>query len=785
MRRSTPVRRRRGGRLLAPLLVVVVLVAAAGGGLVVWRWATSPMGGGLLLADGDGGPGDDAFAVPAGGTGASQVLNAVTSVGDIIVAAGSDTTSPVPRPLFLMSRDGGKSWQLGNVTGQGGKEAGPTTVGSVAGGEGLWLAVGDTQGYPAGGGDATGRGVWTSTDGYSWEAVEAAGLAEFRGGDRIADIARTGSGFVAVGSAVLDDGTAGPAAWLSADGRAWDRVPGGELGGPKDVRGVKAVVARGDDVVALADAPSGGTSSVVLRSADGGRTWQRAGSALSGVTPRPGALAAVGDGFVAVPTRHVDDDGDVRVHCSADGASWERCGSIGGLPRDSTGVTGLAASAAGVAAVAQAGWDRYAVYTSKDGRSWAKGTDLGEVPGTLRALSISDAGTLVVGGDRRTPADVGNQLVLMTAAKGQAAQPVALGDIAGLTRVARETSGMAAAKGVFVTVGAAAGDAAIWTSGDGRAWTRAGPPEILGGAQRQALSDVAYGRKGWIAVGRAMSDASSTEPLVVTSADGGSWRRVPMTEGLTPAQGHYFTAPHAVAASSATSGKGAGYVLAGEDRGPAGVTPVLWFSSDLRGYTRSAKLPAGGAGVRIHDVAATAEGYVAVGGAGVARHESGVVWVSSDGLNWTALKRLTPPEASSAGLRHVVVAGGRIVAVGEARVNGSPRVFAAVSADNGSSWEYGWLPADQAAAVTDLAETDGGIVAVGSHGPSAESDSAAWTSQNGLTWQRQTLTQEGLGGSGAQWLTAVAVSGGDVVAVGRSTTYSADHLSLWRTNVHQ
>jgi hypothetical protein len=75
-----------------------------------------------------------------------------------------------------------------------------------------------------------------------------------------------------------------------------------------------------------------------------------------------------------------------------------------------------------------------------------------------------------------------------------------------------------------------------------------------------------------------------------------------------------------------------------------------------------------------------------------------------------------------------------------------------------------------------------GVVAVGWHGRAGEGDSAAWTSGDGVDWQRQSLSQSGLGGDGAQWLGAVSISGGDIVAVGRSTTYSADHLILWRTN---
>ncbi|GLW07528.1 hypothetical protein Misp01_26580 [Microtetraspora sp. NBRC 13810] len=754
--------------MATPLLLVIVLVAAVGAGVVGWQWVSSPVTAGLLLAAGDGGSGDEAFAVPAGGAGSNQVLNAVASAGDTIVAVGSDTTSPVPRPLFLTSADNGGTWRLGDVTGQGGPVAGPSTVGRVAGGEGRWVAVENGEAATAT------RGVWTSTDGHAWSAVPASGLTAFRREDRVHDIARTGTGFVAVGSTTLGDGTVGPMAWVSPDGTSWTRLESRNIGTPDKLRGINTVIARQDAVVALADPPAGTSSSVVLRSPDGGRNWLRTGAELAGVMPRPGALAVVPDGFVLVPARQRTDEGEVRVFCSPEGAEWSRCGSIKGLPRDSTGVTGLASSAAGLAAVAETGWDRYAVYTSGDGRSWTKGTDLGAVPGTVRALAVSDSGTLVVGGDRRAT-DVDNQLVLMTAPRGRAATPVRLGDIEGLTRVARETTRITAADGRYVAVGAAAGDAGIWTSGDGQSWAAAGGG-ALGGPNKQTLSDVAYGRAGWLAVGGAMRDAYSSEPLLATSGDGESWNRVPVADALAPAQGHYFLVPHAVAAGRS------GYVVAGEDRDQGGAVPAIWFSADLRRFTRAAKLPSGGTGVRVHDVAATGLGYVAVGGSSTSGHESGVVWVSKDGLNWTARKRVTPPGVSEAGLRHVVAVQDRIIAVGAAvDENGGRRAFSAVSEDNGETWEFGRLPAEQAAAVQDLAATPEGMVAVGWHGAPAESDSAAWTSEDGLDWQRQTFDQDGLSGAGAQWLGAVAISGGEVVSTGRSTGYSVDHLTLWRT----
>ncbi|GAA2889839.1 hypothetical protein GCM10010517_53990 [Streptosporangium fragile] len=771
VRRSSPTRRRRGRGLMIPFLMVLVLTVAVGGGLVLWGWVSSPFATGLRLVGDEVHSGDENFAPPngVGGNGSNQVLNAVTSVGSTMVAVGSDTTSPVPRPLFLVSLDGGATWQLGKVNGPAGYETGPTTVGRVAGGDDRWLAAGND---PLG----AGHGLWTSSDGQSWTAVDPAGLEAFTAGDKIMDLARTSSGFVAVGTTVLPDGTTGAVAWVSHNGLDWKRVQTREIGMPDKVRGMKAVVAREDAVVALADPATGQSASVILRSEDGGRTWERAGTSLADVAPEPGALAVASGGFVLVPTQQRSDKGEVRVYCSRDGADWAACGAITGLASDGSGVKRLASSSAGVAAVVESGFERYTVYTSDDGRDWKKSTDLGQVPGSLRALALSDNGTLVVGGDERA-ADVDNRVVLITAPKGGQARPVSLAGIEGLARAARETARVAAGGGRFVAVGAASGDAGIWTSGNGESWTAAGQAQILGGPRRQALADVAYGKRGWLAAGSTMTDASSTVPLVVTSADGASWRGVPVTGPLAPADDHDFLAPHAVAAGPS------GYIMAGEDRGPAATVPVLWFSADLKRFSRAAKLPAGGTGVRLHDVSATSSGYVAVGGTLPAERETGVVWVSADGVNWTGRKPVLPPGATSAGLRHVVLYGGHIVAAGTAVTEEGRRAFGAISADNGATWEFSWFPADEASAVQDLAAVPEGVVAVGWHGAPGEGDSVAWTSEDGLTWQRHAPGQDALEGDGAQWLGAVAVSGTQVVALGRSTTYSADHLTLWRSTL--
>ncbi|MEU8361845.1 hypothetical protein AB0C27_38090 [Nonomuraea sp. NPDC048882] len=753
-RRSSPVRR--GSRAVPVVLSVAVAVLVATG-VLVWQWPDEEAGG-LRLEAGTGRSGDDLFTVQAAADGTDQKLNDIIAVGRAVVAVGSDTTSPTPRPLFLFSPDGGKNWQLGQVSG-----ASTPTVRRVVGGNGRWLA--------SGGDDVTGeRGLWTSADGFSWTAVEASGLAAFRNGDHIEDIARTGSGFVAVGSTAADGGGSVPAIWRSGDGRSWERVETREL----EVRAIKAVVAKGDTVVAIG-APADGEGSRVLRSADGGRTWQATGFQLPEATDlRAGMVAVLPKRFVLVPTRRRTIDGDVRVYCSPTGAQWSQCGSIGGLAAQSVGVESLISYPSGVAAIAQAGLGKYSVLTTTDGRSWNKRTDLGNPPGaTLRGFTISDGGTLFAGGDQAA-SDVDNQLLLMSAPPRGSASRVPLGEVEGLTRIARETNALTSHAGRYVAVGSASGDAGLWTIKNWQSWKSMS----LGGPGRQTLEDVAYGTRGWLAVGGTETNVSVTDPLLVTSGDGENWKRVNVTGDLARQADHPYLRTHAV-----TAGK-KGYVVAGESRDQAGrASAALWFTPDMRKYTRSEKLPQGGVGVRVHDVVSVGDGYLAVGGSGGADQETSVVWHSADGVNWRARERVAPPGSTSAGLRRITAYRDQLVAIGTAMADGARRAFAAVSDDEGESWQTAWLPADRAAAVYDLAAADEGLVAVGWHGVPGEGDSAAWTSQDGLSWNRMELTQDRLAGQGSQWLSAVAVEGAEVVALGRSTTYSADHLILWTSSL--
>ncbi|RJL33474.1 hypothetical protein [Bailinhaonella thermotolerans] len=775
-----PPRRRRGSGLVVPLLVLAIVLVGAGAGLVVFNWMERPQAparSGLTLAAGEVTPIDQSLPAIDGarGDGARQALRDVGAVGSAMVAVGSDTASVIPRPLFLVSQDSGRSWRMASVTGATGGEPVAATADQVAGGPLGWVAVSSWESF---------AGMWTSADGRSWKALPPSALGAFRPGDHVADLAATPTGFVAVGRTAAAPGAdrASPVAWFSPDGRSWRRIEAGSIGRPELVGPLNDVVARGNVVVALSESPGDSQKSIVLRSVNGGRDWQPVAAQIQNLTPQDGGLAAVKDGFVLIPAiqRPGGANAPLPVWCSSDGERWQACGSMSGLGYDGAGVRAVAGNGASAAAVVEVGLGRFAVYTSADGKRWNRSHDLGQMSGgQLNGLAVASDGGLAVVGDQ-SAADVDNRLVLWQASRGRPAEQVQAGGVEGLRRPWRRANRLVAGDGQLVLVGGSHGDAAIWTSPGGGSWTRAAhDPGTFGGDGRQELLDVARGPRGWLAVGSTSPEADRTAALMVTSADGKAWRRVGSPALQPTGDDNRSLAASAVAAGAK------GYVIAGTDNASGAESPALWHSADLRGFTRVTGLPSGASGVRLHDVAATATGFVAVGGAGSGERETAVVWTSADGRAWTAGAKIVPSGAQETGLRHVVARGDAVTAVGLARRGGDRVPFSAVSSDGGRTWTTHWFPRSGEAEIDDLVATAYGLVAVGASGSPGTQDSAAWTSADGETWERRSPTGTGLSGPGVQRLDGVTVVGEQVVAIGRSTTYTQDHVTLWRSTLRR
>jgi hypothetical protein len=274
----------------------------------------------------------------------------------------------------------------------------------------------------------------------------------------------------------------------------------------------------------------------------------------------------------------------------------------------------------------------------------------------------------------------------------------------------------------------------IWTSYDGRTWSRV-PGEELGPG---VIDDVAAGGPGLVAVGLSRSHLVGA---VWTSRDGLTWTLAPDDPVFDGAR------IRGVAAG------GPGLVA-------VGVLHRAWFSSD--GLTWDlASVPVvppdvylGDNGqmpqVNMSDVAAAGDRLVAVGSMMMNDNsDEAVVWTSADGLTWTdvPLDGKVFPLGSS--VQEVTGGPEGFIAIGE-----DARTAAAMwASEDGLSWRRvgsdndpfrSSLPEPDGSGVSlsEVTTGNGGYVAVGTgHAPcngvsGCSIEAAIWTSQDGSSWLR-------------------------------------------------
>lgn len=303
-----------------------------------------------------------------------------------------------------------------------------------------------------------------STDGISWTAVPVIDPLDRAG---VMDIAAgTGEGaaaFVAVGSWTEEAAGLGrAAAWVSDGTTGWKRAPDGpDLGNSGGSGGSSmSAVAWGQEMWVAGGIEwneSSGQDGVIWTSSDG-FNWSRA------TLPDPGlgimGLVAGGPGFVAVgSSESVDGDAMPGAHSgiwtSVDGTIWARVpdGPIFAnalINAVVTGGPGLIAVGSTIDAVDVNGVFVPAIWTSTDGLTWTR---------------------------EATPAD-----------------PNPWTSVAG-TLQGRIMSNLVATPDGFVAVGTEFGltpmnfhRAAVWTSRDGRAWSRVPQDPVFDGGEDSSLS---------------------------------------------------------------------------------------------------------------------------------------------------------------------------------------------------------------------------------------------------------------------------------------------------------
>jgi hypothetical protein len=316
----------------------------------------------------------------------------------------------------------------------------------------------------------------------------------------------------------------------------------------------------------------------------------------------------------------------------------------------------------------------------------------------------------------------------------------------------------------------AGGNAAVWTSVDGLAWSRVPDDDtVFGGPGRgyHRMESVVAGGPGLVAVGHHTVDGQSVA-AVWTSVDGLVWSRVPHDDTV-------FGGPRALQMQSVVAG-GPGLVAVGFDaeRGFGDQSAAVWTSDDGLVWSRVPHDETIFGGQKIWSVAAGGPGLVAVGrGFGGAAQDAAAVWTSVDGLVWSRVPRDEDDMVSGGHYEQMfsVAAGGPgLVAVGHDRRG--ELVAAVWTSVDGLAWSR--VPLDETVFGSSSAEQEmrsvvaggPGLVAVGSEGPYMSQVSAVWTSVDGLAWSRVPHDETVFGGDGGQKMSSVVAGGPGLVAVG-------------------
>ena len=182
--------------------------------------------------------------------------------------------------------------------------------------------------------------------------------------------------------------------------------------------------------------------------------------------------------------------------------------------------------------------------------------------------------------------------------------------------------------------------------------------------------------------------------------------------------------------------------------------------------------------------AATVDGaIVAVGHDDAGGDMNAAVWTSSDGKRWTHASGASLGRIGEQRMDAVAAVGGGLVAVGSERTGGDTDPAVWRSPDHGATWNRvegatSGLHASGDQAMQVVVEATPGVVAAGFEISHGDLDAAVWTSKDGSSWIRLTLTS--LAGPGDQQILGATTLREELVAVGSSTSESGDRdAAVW------
>jgi hypothetical protein len=391
------------------------------------------------------------------------------------------------------------------------------------------------------------------------------------------------------------------------------------------------------------------------------------------------------------------------------------------------------------------------------GGTWQPTGSLGDA-GTESVVgaAVAQAGTIVAVG-YSAPANVGQQPVFLEASAASGVRPVSLAGIPGGTIPELAVNGLAVAAGQQIAVGSSEGYPAVWRKASGGSWALVTSlPQVSAYSGLRALTGVAHGSSGWLAVG-------APGPVVMTSADGTAWRSAAGPGSITADLS-------GVAAVAATAGP-RGYVIVGKLVAPGGdCVADVWWSPGLTAWTRAHDVNDATGSSQVLAVAADARGFVSVG----SHNGKPAVWITTDGTAWTTIVLPVPAGASAAVLQLVAISGDRVAALGQATTPAGIAPFAELSADGGSNWQQiRFSSPGPDTTFTALTASSAGFTAAGQFGEPGQQQVAAWTSAAGTSWTPAPVA--GITGAqpgGGYLISSLASSGRAVTGIGSFATQS-------------
>lgn len=404
---------------------------------------------------------------------------------------------------------------------------------------------------------------------------------------------------------------------------------------------------RSDDLSDVPPAPSPRLQVVRTASADAptllGTTWLAGAVPTSPDRPvgRIEAVTAGGPGFVAVGRGCLNDGAGNLVRCEAvvwtstDGHAWQRApasdatdiGTWITMSGPENGMFDVAAGSPGVVAIGYSARPAFdsAVWFSPDGTSWER-----------LAAPLGTAGRAVL--RPQAVAWTGDRFVI----------------------VGEDRTGGPTDATDFATARARA---AVWTSTDGRSWSRVedGAALDVGGfidtsedPGSGGMADVVAGPDGLIAVGSTCTTSpAGCRPAAWTSTDGSTWQRASLPADITGWLGSI-----AVSRNGYVAVGGGGCSGSRADR-PAGCPALVLTSSDGRSWLQQSSPQPGD----LREIATIGDRLYATAPDGPV-----LLWASADGTTWSAATLVGGPGNTGDSIvveQHLAATSDRAVIVGQ------------------------------------------------------------------------------------------------------------------------